>query len=296
MQTCRRPRCTARLCTWVNSKTPAGPSRAASVIIGSGRLDTRRRGARDGPATGQRGQQRRRRSSGRSGAALTQIPDRWRCKQVLIQADRASDSHALITTLARRVLDFSVGYPITEAGCEQHRRWPAGTRRRHRGDGVAGPEPLVEDLPWDARDRACAGNAAPRCDPGRLQDPRRLLLPGLHHQHAPRATGVPPKPGTGRTLGSKLRSGPIRTPGRAPALAAQPHQPGLARAPLIAACPARPVPADAPGRPARAAPRRAQDAARPTAPGHCSPSPAASPVANARCSFSWPSTGPGRWP
>ena len=85
-------------------------------------------------------------------------------RTVLIRADGAGYSHAPITALSQRGLDFSVGYPVTEAvrdatrrdqarpglglaGREQHRRWPAGTRRRDRGDGVAGPEPLVEDLP-----------------------------------------------------------------------------------------------------------------------------------------------------
>ena len=120
----------ARLRTWANSQTAAGPSREASVIIGSGRLDTRRRGARDGPATGERGQRRRRRSSGRPGAALTQIPDRWRCKQVLIRADGAGYSHAPITALSQRGLDFSVGYPVTEAVRDAIRlapdwAWPA---------------------------------------------------------------------------------------------------------------------------------------------------------------------------
>ncbi len=47
--------------------------------------------------------------------ALTQIPDRWRCKKVLIRADGAGYSHALITALSQWGLDFSVGYPITEA-------------------------------------------------------------------------------------------------------------------------------------------------------------------------------------
>ena len=47
--------------------------------------------------------------------ALTQIPDRWRSKKVLIRADGAGYSHALITALSQQGLEFSVGYPITEA-------------------------------------------------------------------------------------------------------------------------------------------------------------------------------------
>ncbi len=47
--------------------------------------------------------------------ALTQIPDRWRNKKVLIRADGAGYSHALITALSQQGLEFSVGYPVTEA-------------------------------------------------------------------------------------------------------------------------------------------------------------------------------------
>ena len=47
--------------------------------------------------------------------ALTQIPDRWRSKQVLIRADGAGYSHALISALSEQGLEFSVGYPVTEA-------------------------------------------------------------------------------------------------------------------------------------------------------------------------------------
>ena len=47
--------------------------------------------------------------------ALTQIPDRWRSKKVLIRADGAGYSHALISALSGQGLEFSVGYPVTEA-------------------------------------------------------------------------------------------------------------------------------------------------------------------------------------
>ena len=47
--------------------------------------------------------------------ALTQIPDRWRSKPILIRADGAGYSHALISALAEQGLEFSVGYPVTEA-------------------------------------------------------------------------------------------------------------------------------------------------------------------------------------
>ncbi len=57
--------------------------------------------------------------------ALTQIPDRWRCKQVLIRADGAGYSHALITALSQQGLEFSVGYPVTEAVRDAIRLAPA---------------------------------------------------------------------------------------------------------------------------------------------------------------------------
>jgi len=47
--------------------------------------------------------------------ALSQIPDRWRHKKVLIRADGAGYSHALIAALSEQGLGFSVGYPVTEA-------------------------------------------------------------------------------------------------------------------------------------------------------------------------------------
>ncbi len=48
-------------------------------------------------------------------AALTQLPDRWRSKPILIRADGAGYSHALISALSQQGLEFSVGYPVTEA-------------------------------------------------------------------------------------------------------------------------------------------------------------------------------------
>lgn len=47
--------------------------------------------------------------------ALAQLPDRWRGKPILIRADGAGYSHALIGALSAAGLDFSVGYPVTEA-------------------------------------------------------------------------------------------------------------------------------------------------------------------------------------
>ena len=48
-------------------------------------------------------------------AALSQLPDRWRSKPILIRADGAGYSHALISALSQQGLEFSVGYPVTDA-------------------------------------------------------------------------------------------------------------------------------------------------------------------------------------
>ena len=49
------------------------------------------------------------------GAALAQLPDRWRGKPILVRADGAGYSHALISALSAQGLEFSVGYPVTDA-------------------------------------------------------------------------------------------------------------------------------------------------------------------------------------
>ena len=41
--------------------------------------------------------------------ALSQIPDRWWVKKILIRADGAGYSHALISNLSQQKLEFSVG-------------------------------------------------------------------------------------------------------------------------------------------------------------------------------------------
>jgi len=58
--------------------------------------------------------------------ALSQLPDRWRSKPILIRADGAGYSHALISALSQQGLEFSVGYPVTEAirtGITQVPKW-----------------------------------------------------------------------------------------------------------------------------------------------------------------------------
>jgi len=46
--------------------------------------------------------------------ALSQLPDRWRSKPILIRADGAGYSHALISALSEQGLEFSVGFPVTD--------------------------------------------------------------------------------------------------------------------------------------------------------------------------------------
>jgi hypothetical protein len=56
--------------------------------------------------------------------ALTQLPDRWRSKKILIRADGAGYSHALIRAISAQGLEFSVGYPVTDAVREAIRMVP----------------------------------------------------------------------------------------------------------------------------------------------------------------------------
>jgi len=56
-----------------------------------------------------------RRPPDRAGAGPRADPDRWRSKKVLIGAAGAGYSHALITALSQQGLEFSVGYPVTDA-------------------------------------------------------------------------------------------------------------------------------------------------------------------------------------
>ena len=47
--------------------------------------------------------------------ALSQLPDRWRDKPILVRADGAGYSHALIRSLSEQGLEFSIGYPVTDS-------------------------------------------------------------------------------------------------------------------------------------------------------------------------------------
>jgi len=64
--------------------------------------------------------------------ALAQLPDRWRSKPILIRADGAGYSHALIAALSAQGLEFSVGYPVTEAIRTAIKAAPAWAGRQRR--------------------------------------------------------------------------------------------------------------------------------------------------------------------
>jgi len=57
--------------------------------------------------------------------ALSQLPDRWRSKPILMRADGAGYSHALIAALSEQGLQFSVGYPVTGAVRDVISKMPA---------------------------------------------------------------------------------------------------------------------------------------------------------------------------
>ena len=69
--------------------------------------------------------------------ALSQIPDRWRSNKILIRVDGAGYSHALITALSQQSLEFSVGYPVTEAARDAIRLAPKWTwQTANNSDGA----------------------------------------------------------------------------------------------------------------------------------------------------------------
>ncbi len=134
--------------------------------------------------------------------ALAQIPDRWRSKNVLIRADGAGYSHALISALSTQGLRFSVGYPVTEAVRDAIKLIPkhAWTSANNADGGLREHADVVEvtgmlDLSrWMS---TCPGmrvivrRELPHPGATLDGDPRRLPVSGLHHQHPPRTARVP---------------------------------------------------------------------------------------------------------
>ena len=95
--------------------------------------------------------------------ALGQIPDRWRSNQVLIRANGAGYSHALIAALAEQQLEFSVGYPSpTRSGTPSGSSRPGpGTAPTTLTVGCASTPTLWKSPAWST----CPGGPAPapRC-------------------------------------------------------------------------------------------------------------------------------------
>jgi len=189
--------------------------------------------------------------------ALAQLPDRWRSKPILIRADGAGYSHALIAALSAQGLEFSVGYPVTQAVRTAIKDAPAwawqaasnadGDLREHAD--VVEVTGLLDLSKWTTDCPACASSSAANCRTPVRRWTRsrsaRLPLPSLQHQHTPRAAGVPGSPPPRARPGrgpDPHRQG--HRPG-SPALPAPEHQRGLGRARPDRRGPARPDPVDA---------------------------------------------------
>jgi len=137
-------------------------------------------------------------------AALTQLPDRWRSKPILIRADGAGYSHALISALSQQGLEFSVGYPVTEAVREAIAvvpKWAwttasiADARRREHAD-VVDVTKMLDLSRWNRPAPACAsssgyrqgsrtGAGQRRQQPGRTGGEHHDQLRRVHQQRRP---------------------------------------------------------------------------------------------------------------
>ncbi len=163
--------------------------------------------------------------------ALTQVPDRWRSKKVLIRADGAGYSHALITALSEQQLEFSSatpsptrsatrsgsspstpGKPPTTAtdssgGIHTPAAHPApgltasttATQHPQRSRKARTPRPALRAAPVpDPPDaRSTARPATPTETPGPVPRARWVLLAvdeGLQHRPAGRAALVATEP------------------------------------------------------------------------------------------------------
>ena len=214
--------------------------------------------------------------------ALSQVPDRWRSKNVLIRADGAGYSHALITALSSQGLSFSVGYPVTEAVRDAIKLLPkyAWTPANNADGGLREHADVVEvtgmlDLSrWMS---TCPGMRVivrrEHPHPGATLDAFEIRdgywyqafttntpggqLPFLDARHRAHAR-----------VEDRIRTGKDTGIGHLPSR--HTHQQGLDRACPDRCGPSGPGPVDAPDRRARPAPGRTQDAALP-APTHRCP-------------------------
>ena len=83
--------------------------------------------------------------------ALAQLPDRWRDKPILIRADGAGSSHALIAALSKQGLEFSVCYPVTTLSGTPSRRSRSG-----RGRSPATPTGICVSTLMSWRSSTCS--------------------------------------------------------------------------------------------------------------------------------------------
>jgi hypothetical protein len=156
-------------------------------------------------------------------AALAQLPDRWRDKPILIRADGAGYSHPLIRALSAQGLEFSVGYPVTDAVHGAISKMPPwawqvtcnadGDLREH-ADVVE----ITDVLDLSGWTKTCAGmrvvvrrelpHPGATLDAFEIRDGYRYQAIAINTRR-----GQPAflKPETGRTPGSRTGSGPART-------------------------------------------------------------------------------------
>jgi len=211
--------------------------------------------------------------------ALSQLPDRWRSKPILIRADGAGYSHALIAALSEQRLEFSVGYPVTDAvrdAIAQVPKWAWQVASNADGDlrehaDVVEVTGLLDLSTWTKHWCRTCGSAANCRTPGRRWTRSRSAT-------ATATRRSPPTPPAGSWPSSKA---PRARPGRRPDPDRQGHRP---RAPAV------PAPENQ-----RSLDRARADRPRRCATGCCAPQPG-SPADSAKCSCAWPNTGPGHWP
>jgi len=156
--------------------------------------------------------------------ALAQLPDRWRSTPILIRADGAGYSHALIAALSEQGLEFSVGYPVTEAvrdAIAQIPKWAWQVACNADGDlrehaDVVDITKMLDLSPGPSTARTCGSSSA-----ANYRTPARPWTPS----RSATATATKPSPptppaasspfsrlGIVRTPGSRTGSGPGRTP------------------------------------------------------------------------------------
>ena len=235
--------------------------------------------------------------------ALAQIPDRWRSKPILIRADGAGYSHARIAALAEQQLQFSVGYPVTDAVRDAISlvptwAWPAANnadgRLREHADVIEVTQ-LLDLSRWTSS-----------CPAMRVIVRRELPHPGAtldaFEIRDDRYQAFTTNTARGQLAflpspASCVRPGPGPDPRREghrhrpPTLQAHPDQQRVGRAGADRRGPPRPGPDDA----AQTNPSCTGPNSKRCTTACCTPPPG-SPEANAKCSYPSPSTGRGPSP